>query len=356
MNTDKRNIENKRLLFRYFEALEKEVPEPEIDQRWNELSMRLEHEKTGKGKKIRILLTRVACVAALFTGVVWFSLQKVSQSESYGLETAIARLEQHSTDTSSQVVLVTHSEKQIEVEKGATVAYSKDGSVTVNQKKVEEFPEKDIQFNQLIVPKGKYSKLLLADGSFLYVNAGTKVVYPNQFDGNKREIYVDGEVFVDVARNEKKPFIIKTSRFDVKVLGTAFNINAYKYMEEAEVVLLRGSVAVTDQNNEEIRISPNELLDLSDGVAVDKRIVNAYDYVAWTKGRLPLAGKNVKIVLQKLSLFYGCEVVYDPSLEKFPLHGTIDLSVPLEKILERISKMLPIVYQQTDDGYYLSVK
>ena len=127
-------------------------------------------------------------------------------------------------------------------------------------------------------------------------------------------------------------------------------------MEEAEVVLLRGSVAVTDQNNEEIRISPNELLDLSDGVAVDKRIVNAYDYVAWTKGRLPLAGKNVKIVLQKLSLFYGCEVAYDPSLEKFPLHGTIDLSVPLEKVLERISKMLPIVYQQTDDGYYLSVK
>ncbi len=114
------------------------------------------------------------------------------------------------------------SEKEVHhVKKGATVAYSQEGIVSVDEEKVSKNTTKDL-YDQIIVPKGKYTRLILADGSSLHINAGTKVIYPKRFEKNRREIFVDGEIFIDVKRDESAPFIVKTAQFDVQVLGTAF--------------------------------------------------------------------------------------------------------------------------------------
>lgn len=352
MENNQRKEKNRHALVRYFRALEKTVPDAEIENRWSDLQRKLEKGKKRKRYSLQ-LYASVACVAALLGGIVWFSLSTYNQGMiDTRWELAIAELDQYQADTSGQVVLITQAQKLIQIDKGAVVAYSQKGEVSVDEKKIEEQPV-EVEYNQLIVPKGKYSRLILADGSSLYVNAGTKVVYPNQFKGKKREIYIDGEIFIDVKRDESRPFIVKTSTFDIQVLGTAFNVNAYKGVNEAEVVLLNGSVAVTGQNNKTTNLSPNELVDLSAGIVVDKRIVNANDYVAWTKGRLPLAGKNIKNILHKLSLFYGVNIDYETALEQYPLQGTIDLSVPLDKVLERIAKTVPIRFEKTTDGFRL---
>ena len=175
------------------------------------------------------------------------------------------------------------------------------------------------------------------------------------FEGKSREIYVDGEIFIDVKKDTEKPFIVKTSGFDIRVTGTAFNVDAYKAMREAEVVLVRGSIIVKDHANKETAVKPNELLKLSEGVANVKRSVNAEEYTAWTKGHFPLEGRDMSTILQRLSLYYGCEITCDPSIENFPLQGTIDLSVPLQKVLERISKIHPIGIRATANGYYLFI-
>ena len=96
------------------------------------------------------------------------------------------------------------------MDKGARISYSQEGEASVNEQQVESKPQKT-EYNQLIVPKGKTSRLVLADGTSLYVNAGTKVVYPSVFEGKSREIYVDGEIFIDVKKDTEKPFIVKTS-------------------------------------------------------------------------------------------------------------------------------------------------
>lgn len=355
MKKNKQKIKDKHLLISYFKALDKEIPIFEIDRYWDDLSKQLSAEKSNRFRRFVLRFAQIACIAALLiAGRVWFVQYEKVKYQSIELISTISSLDQHPIDTSRQVVLVTQSDKQIEVEKGATVIHDKNGSLIVNKKKIDV--SKEIHYNQLIVPKGKYSKLILADGSTLHVNAGTKVVYPNRFEKDKREIYVDGEVFIDVVRDENSVFVVKTSQFELEVLGTAFNINAYKEAEKAEIVLLRGSVAVTDQNKHEMKLYPNDLLDLINGVVRNKRTVHTDDYISWTKGRLPLSNKNIKEILFRLSLFYGCEIEYDHALEQLPLHGTIDLNVPLENVLERISKTMPITFQQTGNGYYLHVK
>ena len=353
MKNKQQKNDKQHVLIRYFNAFEKTVPETEIENRWHDLMQKVEQD--GKPKRYNLpLFAKIACIAALLGGLIWVTWSPADNTRER-LEHAIAGLERHPVDTARQITLITYSQKQIQIDKGAVVAYSQKGEVSVDEKKIEESSE-EIEYNQLIVPKGKYSRLVLSDGSSLHVNAGTKVVYPNQFEGKTREIYVEGEIYIDVKRDESKPFIVRTSEFDIRVLGTAFNVNAYKGMERAEVVLVRGSVAVKDRENKETRIQPNELLNLLDGVTAGKQTVNAEDYTAWTLGRLPLNGKKIKDILYKLSLFYGIEIDYDASLEKYPLHGIIDLSVPPEKVLERISKIVPLSYEKTTDGFYLYMK
>ena len=95
-------------------------------------------------------------------------------------------------------MLITQAEQHIEAGKEADIVYSEKGKVSVNQYTVEEAPEK-VSFNQLIVPKGKSSKLLLADGTSLHINAGTKVIYPSTFSGKTREISKSSPVVSAIA-------------------------------------------------------------------------------------------------------------------------------------------------------------
>lgn len=362
---DKQSQNNKRsILIRYFKAQEKEIPEAEIEARWDKLMRKVKEDERHRLHRFR-LYAAAACAAAVLSGIVWLTFPHFEQQEEKERwESAIAQLDHHRPDTSKQIILVTDAKKQIEINKGSVVSYSSKGEISINKKKLETTPQgqtkkkasEPIEYNQLIVPKGKYSRLILADGSSLYVNAGTKVVYPSRFDDKKREIYVDGEIFIDVKRDEKRPFVVKTASCDIQVLGTAFNVNAYKEQGEAEVVLLRGAVSVTDKNHETLKMFPDELVSLSDGKVVEKRTVDASTYVDWTQGRLSLSGKNIKSILYKLSLFYGIRLDYDTAIESLQLHGTIDLSVPLERVLDRIGKTVPIGYEKNGNGYHIYQK
>lgn len=134
-------------------------------------------------------------------------------------------------------------QKKIELDNNAQIVYSATGQVQVNSNKLVEDDIKE-EYNQIIVPKGKRSQIVLADNSKIWINSGSKVIYPRAFEGKYREIYVEGEVYLNVTHDTSKPFIVNTSGFEVRVLGTSFNISAYKNQEKAAVVLVEGSVNV----------------------------------------------------------------------------------------------------------------
>lgn len=338
-------------LISYFQALEKNIPEDEMDRNWEGLMRRLE-QKPARGRTLRMYV-RAACAAALVAGVVW-GVFGGRNGQERAMQQAIAVIDGQEADSLQDVLLITHAGQRIAVDKKSLIRYSESGDATVDEKQVENRPQ-EVEYNQLIVPRGKSSRLLLADGTSLYVNAGTKVVYPSVFTGKKREIYVDGEIYIDVKKDTERPFIVKTSDFDVRVMGTAFNVNAYKHMKEAEVVLLRGAIVVKDRNDKETAVSPSELLDLSGGVARSKRTVCAEEYVAWIDGRFPLQGRSMEQILQRLSNYYGCEIRCDASIKDLALRGTIDLTVPLAKVFERIAKIHPVTVRQTGDAYELTI-
>ncbi len=110
--------------------------------------------------------------------------------------------------------------------------------------------------------RGSKSTLLLPDGSKVVINSASRLVYDKHFGENTRDVYLEGEAYFDVIKNVGRPFIVHTETMDIKVLGTAFNVRAYKNEINTEATLVRGAVDVLlkNKNNEKITLSPNEKL------------------------------------------------------------------------------------------------
>lgn len=98
------------------------------------------------------------------------------------------------------------------------------------------------RWEEICVPYGEIQSLRLSDSTSLLLNAGTRVTYPTRFSGQSREIFVDGEVLAEVTKNKKRPFIIHAGTIDITVLGTKFNLKAYKESETVDLYLTEGSV------------------------------------------------------------------------------------------------------------------
>lgn len=300
----------------------------------------LAEETNAKRKKYSIgIWSSVAAVAAVFI-LVFLLTDRGGWESDAKLEQIAVSLKDLSNST-EEIQLIMNNEKTVEVERGSTVEYQKDGTVSINEKKVENEQAnetEDIKYNRLLVPKGKYTYVILADGTKMCVNAGTKVVYPTTFSEKHREIYVDGEVYLDVAHNEKVPFIVNTADFNVQVLGTVFNVNAYSDSPELkEVVLAQGKVNVTSKKGNNLTLAPNDKATVSNDGSLLKSVVNAEEYMLWTKGILSLKNEELHTVLIRLSHYYGVDIKCSDDIAAVNITGKIDLECDIDEVLRRIS-------------------
>jgi transmembrane sensor len=112
---------------------------------------------------------------------------------------------------------------------------------------------------QYVTKPAEHAKIMLSDGTEIWLNAGSRLRYPVEFKGNTREVYLTGEAFFDVAKDKKHPFIIHTAKMDTKVLGTSFNVQAYPDQTTQEVSVLTGRVNVKSIVTEEnVYVTPGQ--------------------------------------------------------------------------------------------------
>lgn len=341
-----------RRLIDYFKTQEDLSSNEEMAELWNRIENGLDWKE--RRRRWHYMLGYAAASAALISFVWLGSEWRFFHSRS-NISTVASRMIGESA-TYGDIQLFSQGES-IPVKKGATITYSLDGTVKVGKEKILDIvPKEDDLYDQIIVPKGKFTRLILADGSSLYINAGTKVVYPKHFEKDRREIFVDGEIFIDVKHDESAPFYVKTSRFEVEVLGTAFNVSAYDEDNYGEIVLLRGAVKLKDNKKKTMKLSPNQLASVSDGVISGKKKVNAEDYIAWTKGLYVLNTESLERVFLKLERYYGSHIECDTAVKGMMVCGVLDLNYSLEEVLSRIAITAPIRFESTPTGFLVMKK
>ncbi|MCA5006321.1 FecR family protein [Sphingobacterium bovistauri] len=180
----------------------------------------------------------------------------------------------------------------------------------------------DITSAEINTPRSGYYKIILPDGTQAQLNAESSLSYPLTFHGHTREVWITGEVYFDVKKNEKQPFVVHTQRQEIQVLGTSFNVNAYDEKNSIKTSLIKGIVKVANKSNKASSskiLYPNQQSILSTGKILVKEIDPKVE-IAWINGKFNFDGKHLKEVMLEISRWYDIDVFISndvPNIEFF---------------------------------------
>lgn len=161
--------------------------------------------------------------------------------------------------------------------------------------------------HQVHVPTGQHVEMMLSDGSKVWLNSGSTLTFPSKFNGEKRLVKLDGEGFFEVKSDKRHPFIVSTPKYQVRAVGTSFNVYDYQNSPRFEMSLLRGKVEVTTNAEKKpvVILAPNQRVALCQGVLKVKPIENTNNYL-WRKGILYF-NEPLLEVFEKLQKYYDVE-------------------------------------------------
>lgn len=339
----------------FLSLLEKEKPVDytEIDANWLEIKRATSHIK--KKRTIYRISSGVAAIICLaFLSTYIYLQQPLTNTESP------TSFYTESLDDINEVTLLTEGQNLI-LENETEVEYDEEGKASVRNQVISDVSANDNKKakktpNQIIVPNGKRSYLVLTDGTRLSVNSGSRVVYPAIFDDDKREIFVQGEVYLQVAPDAKRPFYVKTEKFDVRVLGTSFNVNVYKGDPEASIVLVEGAVEMISSKKETVQITPGQKLSIgNDGMSITNVDVN--EYILWKDNILYLGNyKSCGEILTRLARQYDVIIEYDNRLENTPIGGKLDVCESIDDVLDILSVSAKFTYEWLNNRIIIKPK
>jgi transmembrane sensor len=209
-------------------------------------------------------------------------------------------------------------------------------------------------------PLGVRTKFQLPDGSTGYLNSGSNLMYPIDFEHN-RIATLQGEGFFDISHNEKSPFHLKTQNLDIRVLGTTFNVSAYADDLREEIVLQTGNIDISDTKGAKMvsLIPDQEFILNKKNSTFELNNVESEQFTSWKEGRLIFRNEHIEDMAIRLSRWYNAEVIVDKrnsKINSYTYHGTF-IDEQLEDVLKLISITSPITYVQkervrNEDGNY----
>lgn len=200
-----------------------------------------------------------------------------------------------------------------------------------------------IAYNTVSTPKGRQFKVVLPDGTSVWLNAASSIRYPTVFASNERKVDVTGEVYFEIAKNERSPFRVNVNnKAGIEVLGTDFNVNAYDNEESISTTLITGSVKVQAGAVHPVILKPGQQAQLF-AAQPGLKLVEDPDIekvIAWKNGAFNFEGMSLKDAMRQLERWYDIEVIYENN--KVPdkrLAGEMTRDVPLDGLLKNLGKM-----------------
>lgn len=337
------------------ELRDKEVLQQEIgayasfdtSRRW--IQLKEEMDKTSR--KRRLLLRVWKSVAAVFVAAVAGGLlywQITDSARPVEEQVLVAQIRPGET----QAVLITGKGQQLllqglkdtclDITGNETLKISKDGSLEYSLSALSRMPE----WHTLQVPRGGEYKIVLDDGTEIWLNSASELKYPAHFVGNERRVCLVGEAYFQVARNEAAPFIVETRDLDVKVLGTSFNVSAYEDEENSHTTLVEGRVEVNDKvNGEKVTLTPGEQA-LLQGKEMVVREVNTKLYSMWRLDRFTFASEDMEGVIRKLSRWYNVNFFFsNSSMKQKRFTGSLPKYSDISQVLKMIEMTTDIKFQ-----------
>ena len=196
------------------------------------------------------------------------------------------------------------------------------------------------------------SLFLLADGTKVWLNSESTLSYRSDFGRRDRDVELDGEAYFEVAKNKEIPFYVNTETNQVRVVGTHFNVCAYKGSNEFETTLVEGIVDIYAYDNERplTRLTKNEFFGSYQG-KYKKAVLPSYDYLRWREGLYCFDDSPFSCILTKLEKYYNVKItVENPKVLNYRCTGKFKEQDGVEHILKVIQKDHPFTYSISEEG------
>ncbi len=282
------------------DAVERKFEEYDYDKYYKECCNKI--DKSRRTRFVEIL--KWAALIAIPITVFSLFYFRDSQTQVYQAMSDIR------PGTSSAVLILSDGEKVTLGDKNAGDQIVKDNiKVESDTLKYESVITEKIAYNTIIIPRGGEFVLKLSDGTKIWLNAESELKYPVSFTGKERRVYLKGEAFFDVTKNEKSPFKVVTNDHVISVLGTEFSIRAYSDEKYITTTLESGKVSI-DAGNRHAELLPGQQSNVSNSEMTVKD-VNTQLYTAWHNNKFVFENQSLREILHTLSRWYDMEVNYD---------------------------------------------
>lgn len=325
------------------EIMEWEGNEEEYRRFMHTLERRVNNSVSAAASKHRVRFmpaywVRYAAAVLLLVGAaVWWEISRSTRNDDAAVTTASKNQDvQPGTNRAiltigNQSVTLSNSKTGIAV--GNAITYN-DG-----EKIVGYLSSATADLIQLATPRGGQYQAVLPDGSRVWLNAASGIRFPSKFTGNKREIEVNGEVYLEVAKNSKQPFYVHTHKTTVQVLGTSFNINAYEDEQTERTTLIDGSVRVIPNNGKGVILQPGQQSVLTQDAQLTTQQAGIEKTLAWKNGLFDFNNTDFTAVMRQLERWYDIEVKYEGVAPKLEFRGAMQRNLTLTQLVSILKKM-----------------
>ena len=212
-------------------------------------------------------------------------------------------------------------------------------------------------YNTIDIPIGGEYQLVLADGTKVWLNADSKLRFPVSFTAERREVYLEGEAYFEVAKDSAREFWVHAGAMDVKVLGTSFNVKAYERLETVATTLVEGSVEVACAGKS-FQIVPGEqfVYDKNNRV-MDVRMVDTESYVSWKDGYYKFRQTTLEEIMETLSVWYGLNVFYvNESAKQVEFTGKVRRYEDARMLLDKFEQTGDVVFDIKGNNVFITIK
>jgi ferric-dicitrate binding protein FerR (iron transport regulator) len=206
---------------------------------------------------------------------------------------------------------------------------------------------------KLIVPYGREYKIKLSDGTVVHMNAGSVLSWRAGFGNGKREVFLNGEAFLEVKENASQPFIVHLRNETVEVLGTSFNVMAYYNEKPLQISLIAGNINVKGRG-QSVHLKPGQ-----EAVYINERLQaqtsNTAAIMEWRRRMIDLPDAGVEDIEKAVARYYGEKVEFDDAIRGKRTAAVIDRDQPVEVFLERYARANDLKYSKENGIYRLSL-
>jgi ferric-dicitrate binding protein FerR (iron transport regulator) len=297
--------------------------EPDMEKIWGKIRTKIKEDQldrlTGNASpKFPDIHFRKLAVAALFIGLL-LSTYLIYTTNSFNQK----GLADTNVKPSNDIAPPTMAMGTLKLADGSTVylddhvngTLARQGGIEIRRNEVGEIiysgaASDAITMNTLSLPKGsKPIRLVLADGSLVWLNAASSITYPTAFVGQERRVTITGEAYFDVSENKAMPFFVEHNQLLVKVLGTHFNVNTYENEASNKVTLLSGLVNV-DNGKITKQLIPGQQASISKTVFSVNENIDTDEVMAWKNGQFYFGGSDIKSIMKQIERYYDVEVEF----------------------------------------------